>query len=799
MKEILRISGSERFDLTRNCGLEAYAMAKALPVEFLRSLGVETVPNPFDRTRTAMAIPYNGVDGKLHRNRLRTGLYKDKNGRDERMRWDHGQNGTILFGLHRLPPPGARLLLVEGESDAQTAWYQGFDALGLPGASNFNPERDDTYLAGRDIVVFMEQDEGGKALLKRLSGSKHRAQLRVAVLDGVKDLSELHLVCPERFTSRLERAISKALPLDRLLANFPELDQQAVVQRPKLPNGFRYRHDGAIEHLVTNKDGAETWKFLCSPLEILAATRDRDKRAWGLLLRVKTPDGHWHRCALPNQLRAGNGEELRRILLDLGLEFAVGKTSKDAFMFLLSAAKPNARALSVRHVGWNDRAFVLPEDKFGDAGSELVVFQPDTPVKHAYRTGGTFKAWQQDVAGYAIGNSRLVLGISAAFAGPLLQLINMEGGGLHFRGPSSIGKTTVLQVAASAWGGGGLSGYIARWRLTDNGLEGLAQLHCDTLLALDEIAEVDPGAAGKAAYMLANGTGKVRASRSGDMRPPPEWRVLFLSTGEIGLAEKIGEDPRKRTTAGQEIRVIDLPADAGAGLGLFENLHGFNRPSDLADHLKSASAQNYGLAARRLLELITHDLEGTREKVRAHIENWLARHCPPEADGQVRRAARRFALIAAAGSLATEMGIVPWPPGEADLACAKCFAAWLDQRGGLEPAEIRRGIEQVRAFIERHGASRFAPFKEQETDVRDRAGFYRDSNGRKSYLFFPAAFREACAGLDAGTVARALASRGMLELGNDGKLQKSARIPVTKTIHRFYIVTPALFQADEAE
>ena len=31
----------------------------------------------------------------------------------------------------------------------------------------------------------------------------------------------------------------------------------------------------------------------------------------------------------------------------------------------------------------------------------------------------------------------------------------------------------------------------------------------------------------------------------------------------------------KKVTAGQQVRVIDLPADAGAGLGLFEDLHGF--------------------------------------------------------------------------------------------------------------------------------------------------------------------------------------------------------------------------------
>ena len=50
---------------------------------------------------------------------------------------------------------------------------------------------------------------------------------------------------------------------------------------------------------------------------------------------------------------------------------------------------------------------------------------------------------------------------------------------------------------------------------------------------------------------------------------------FFISTGEDNLADRVAEDGRRRATAGQGVRVIDIPADAGARLGLFpENLHG---------------------------------------------------------------------------------------------------------------------------------------------------------------------------------------------------------------------------------
>lgn len=784
-------------DRSSNCTIEMYAAHKALPLDFLEALGLATVPNPYSTGRMALSIPYRHTDGSVHRSRLRVGLVKSAVGPDKRMFWDKRPEdcGTILYGLGRLAKGNGRLLLVEGESDAQTLWHHGYSALGIPGASNFRPDRDDPHLDDEDIVVIMEQDEGGKALLRSVSLSAHRGRIRVARLATFKDVSEMHVTCPERFAERLERAVGDAVPLDGFFQEFPELDQQAREVRPALPQGFRYRADGHIEHVAEEDDeGKAKWAWLCSPLEVLALTRDRDQRGWGNLIRIQTPDGHWHRCAIAKGLFAGSGEELRRILLDLGLSFSVGTKGRAGVIHLLNAAAPKARALSVPHVGWHGRVFVLPEEAIGSDSAELVVFQPPAPCKHAYRAAGTLEDWRHEVARFAVGNSRLGVAISAAFVGPLLQIVEMEGGGLHFRGSSSTGKTTVLHVAGSVWGGGGLSGYIHRWRATDNALEGVALAHCDTLLTLDELAEVDSGAAGKAAYMLANGQGKARANRAGDTRPIPEWRVMFLSTGEIGLADKVAEDHRRRVTAGQEVRIIDLPADAESGFGIFENLHGFNRPSDFADHLKTASSTNYGHASRRFVEHVAADLEGTRVKARHIMNAWLEEYCPTEADGQVRRVARRFALVAAAGELAITWDIVPWAKGEAELGSARCFEDWLAQRGGTEAGEVLRGIAAMRTFIERHGASRFAPWTAPDAQVRDRAGYRREESGDYTYYLFPSAFREACAGLDPGTVARALADRGMLELANDGKASKPVRLPNSGEVHRLYVVKPTLFE-----
>src|SRR4029079_12111474 len=139
--------------------------------------------------------------------------------------------------------------------------------LGLPGAGNFKPERDDQHLEGHEVVAFMERDEGGKTLIRRLSTSAHRARIRIALPEPFKDVSDMHVACPERFRTRLEAAIARSVPLERVLEQVPESDERATVVRVAVPPGFRYRHDGHVEYHVGDDDNGEPkWAWLCSPI-----------------------------------------------------------------------------------------------------------------------------------------------------------------------------------------------------------------------------------------------------------------------------------------------------------------------------------------------------------------------------------------------------------------------------------------------------------------------------------------------------------------------------------------------------
>jgi uncharacterized protein (DUF927 family) len=293
------------------------------------------------------------------------------------------------------------------------------------------------------------------------------------------------------------------------------------------------------------------------------------------------------------------------------------------------------------------------------------------------------------------------------------------------------------------------------------------------------MGQVDAYEAGEIAYMRANGTGKGRAGRDGSPRRSAQWRLLFLSTGELSLAEKMAEIGRE-PKAGQEVRLVEIPADAGAGYGIFENLHGVGAPGDFADHLRAVTKRHYGAPIRRYLEHLVArygvDADELHQLIKTSRTAFMAKHLPPGASGQVRSVCGRFALVAAAGSLATVFGLTGWPDDEADRAAAVCFSAWLSKRGGAGDHEIENGIRQVVAFVEAHGSSRFEEIGSTER-VHNRVGYRELAEGRWHYYVLPEMWkREVAKGFDPAQLARAMVDRRLIIPGKDGKPAKQKKV-----------------------
>ena len=592
--------------------------------------------------------------------------------------------------------------------------------------------------------------------------------------------------------------------------------QTGKAQRAR-KRAFPFKNDAGQlwrEVATEGEDGrtARRWVPIGSEIHVRALTRSTDGEDWGRYVEVIDRDGVKHQWAVPQSMHAGSGEGIWAELLRLGWEPAAarGRKWRDDLRDYLMGAEPEKRVRCVARIGWNGESYVLPDGAISAAPSaEEVILQASERIDHALNVAGSLTDWQTEVAAKAAGNSRLLLAMSAAFAAPLLAITGDDGGGFHFRGASSSGKSTALAVAGSVWGGGGTRGYVQSWRATDNGLEALSAMHNDCCLCLDELSQIDSKAAGQAAYMLGNGVGKARAGREGQARKSHEWRLLFLSNGEVGLADKISESGG-RIAAGMEVRVIDLRADAGAGLGLFEDLHGAADPASFAQALKAAAGRTYGAAARAFLREVALKLPQVREGVAEARKSFLASSLPQGADGQVRRVADRFALVAAAGELATVLGVTGWQDGAAKDAAVRCFRDWLAERGGIGAGEVADAKARIRREIEVNGHSRFLPWRpDSRTVIRTNAlGYVQRADDElpdavPTFYFHASGMAEVLKGLDAKSVLDGLAAEGVIlrhEVTEKGekvlRLNKPFKVPSEKTAVRLYQIDFAVLTGD---
>ena len=551
---------------------------------------------------------------------------------------------------------------------------------------------------------------------------------------------------------------------------------------------FRLEKRGVFYIAKDGNTGLEKMpQWICGGLAVVAATRDAKSTAWGRLLEWRDADGVRHQWAMPLELLQGDGVDVRRELAQAGLSIAPGRAARDLLASYVQVWPVKDRARCVDRLGWQGAVYVTPAESIGERG-ERVVFQNSHAIEPAYSVAGTAEDWRDSVARLSQGNSRLVFALSVAFAGPLANVAGEDSGGFHIRGGTSIGKSTALKAAASVWGDP--VAYPRLWRATANGLEGLAALHNDGLLILDELSQIDPKEAGEAAYLLANGQGKTRAARSGTARQAASWRLLFLSAGEESLSALMARIGRK-VNAGQEIRLADIDADAGAGLGAFETLNGCASPAALSLALKDAATRHHGAAGVAWLRAIVNDRDKLADFITGGVRQFVAENAPAGAAGQVLRVAQRFGLVAVAGELATHYGLTGWQESEATQAASRCFAAWLDSFGGTGNREDRALLAQVRGFFETHGASRFedvaASFDQR---IINRAGFYRaGADGEREFLVLPEAFkRDVCAGFDLKAATRCLQAQGWIVPGGDGRPTQKPRLPGIGTA-RVYVFT----------
>lgn len=587
----------------------------------------------------------------------------------------------------------------------------------------------------------------------------------------------------------------------------------------ELPKGYSYANaDGSgdiiysVQDWETNDgadDDADQTVPICSNIKFLshgytegATGIGKDGRNCGKYIEITQLFGQITVEFIPDAV-SSNLKDLIPALSGMGVRVATNRFAAKGVHKLFAEVKLPKQVKRVSTSGWHGKtAFVRPDCIIGAvAGAGIVYSGMSVPGSE---TSGTLAEWQQNVAAYCKGHSRIAMGLGVAFSAPLLKLLGRGGYICHTYGGSTSGKSGALKASQSVSGSGD---YRSSWKTTDNGAEGLATSHNDRPMPMDELGTATGETVSGLAYMINEGKGKQRADRTGGHRKQQLFKVAVFSTGEGTMAEKISEKRHgnKKVNAGETVRTLEIPADAGKGLGIFEHIPAeFQGPKELAKHLEWATDRYYGTAEIAFIEYIIANYDASIEFVRAKMESFSAHIAKGiGTNPQVTRAMENFALVYASLRLAAKAGVLDWSDKDCNIVM-NCAVAWAKERGHTGAHESVAPVEAFTDFTSAH-AARFEDWNNPgHNPTNNRAGFMRrmlgpNPNAKTAgappnivvayrYYVFPAAFREACQGTSVKLAAQALYDAGLLLKGKSKiDWQVPAKVPAVGT-KKFYIV-----------
>ena len=159
-------------------------------------------------------------------------------------------------------------------------------------------------------------------------------------------------------------------------------------------------------------------------------------------------------------------------------------------------------------VGWqgNNTAYTLPfvdeprncyNTKQAGENPPEYILQQKSATSRILKKKGTLEEWKRTVGEVCRSNHLHTFAILTSLTAPALKLLNEEGGFFHYVGSTSIGKSTILNIAKSVWGFKDLGSF----RSTDNSLESICKNSNDGAMFLDEMGQVDADALFNIVYM----------------------------------------------------------------------------------------------------------------------------------------------------------------------------------------------------------------------------------------------------------------------------------------------------------
>lgn len=296
-----------------------------------------------------------------------------------------------LYGLDRLAArPAAVVILHEGEKSAEAGARIAPDYVHLcwPNGANAADKADFGPLAGRDVLLWADRDEPGRAAMQTAARALKKAGARSVRFINIAVFEKFTVSAEGRIVERLaqmppgwdaadaeaegwtKELLGELLKKEGAIADDSTVVEAAAPDEEKTPKAppaearsgpYHLDPELGLYYVETNKDGEAHQVRLCGPLGVPALGRDAEGGSWGPVLEFLDRDGQRRREVIPFKLFLGEGHDGVKQLADLGLEIASGRQTLDRLKAYIIGARTERRARLVDQTGWHGRAFVFPD------------------------------------------------------------------------------------------------------------------------------------------------------------------------------------------------------------------------------------------------------------------------------------------------------------------------------------------------------------------------------------------------------------------------------------------------------
>lgn len=280
---------------------------------------------------------------------------------------------------------------------------------------------------------------------------------------------------------------------------------------------------------------------------------------------------------------------------------------------------------SVSRLGW------IEDEGFSPYVEELV-FDGDANFRtffESVKKRGSMEKWLGMARGIRQKSVFARVILASAFASVLVKPLGGLPFFVHLWGGTESGKTVGLMLAASVWANPEIGRFIHTFNSTAVGREKSAAFVNSLPLILDELQIVkDKREFDKDIYMLSEGAGRTRGTKSGGVDKTPTWANCILTSGEMPI-----------TGAGSGGGAVNRIIEIECREKLFED------PRGVADTVR----KNYGFAGRAFVEHLQQD--GAMERA----ADLFKRYSVQLGEGDTtEKQAMAAALVLTADNLATE-------------------------------------------------------------------------------------------------------------------------------------------------